>query len=98
MRGLRHPAHGLGSLAARAWIRIAVLGFAAVAGPACSPYDPSLPRTPFLCGDQEPRCPDGHVCVDDPDGRKVCRAADAAVDAGVPDASHAQLGARLRAM
>ena len=92
MRRLGPRRRGLGALAARAWIRLAALGLAALAAPSCSPYDPSLPGAPFLCGDQEPRCPDGYVCVDDPDGRKVCRAADTAADAGVPDAPGALPG------
>jgi hypothetical protein len=31
---------------------------------ACSPYDPELGPSPFLCGpaDQDPRCPDGYTC------------------------------------
>lgn len=31
---------------------------------ACSPYDPELGPSPFLCGpaDQAPRCPDGYTC------------------------------------
>jgi hypothetical protein len=31
---------------------------------ACSPYDPSLGSTPFLCGSAAPPCPDGFNCVD----------------------------------
>ena len=32
---------------------------------ACSPYDPDLGGSPFLCGpaDQDPRCPDGYTCT-----------------------------------
>jgi hypothetical protein len=32
---------------------------------ACSPYDPDLGPSPFLCGpaDQDPRCPDGYTCT-----------------------------------
>jgi hypothetical protein len=35
-----------------------------VAATACSPYDPDLGDTPFLCGpvEQEKRCPDGYSC------------------------------------
>lgn len=29
---------------------------------ACSPYDPDLGSAPFLCGDAEPRCPEGYTC------------------------------------
>jgi len=67
--------------------RAAAAALAAVAAAACSPYDPSLPPTPFVCADDEPRWPDGYVCVGDPDGRRVCRAASAAVDGGVADSA-----------
>lgn len=39
--------------------------FALVASAAaCSPYDPDLGMSPFICGpaDQNPRCPDGYTC------------------------------------
>jgi len=49
---------------------------AAIAG--CSPYDPDLPDTPFLCGNAAPRCPDGYACITDPDGRMVCSSQPAA--------------------
>ena len=39
---------------------------------ACSPYDPELGLTPYLCGDQEPRCPGGYRCVDDGGRQPVC--------------------------
>ena len=29
---------------------------------ACSPYSPNLGKTPFLCGDNDPKCPDGYTC------------------------------------
>jgi hypothetical protein len=29
---------------------------------ACSPYSPDLGKTPFLCGDNDPKCPDGYTC------------------------------------
>jgi hypothetical protein len=37
----------------------------ASAAAACSPYDPDLGASPFLCGpmDQNPRCPDGYTCM-----------------------------------
>ena len=75
-------AHRLSALVIVARLGLGMLGFAA-----CSPYDPSLPSMPFLCGDQEPRCPDGYVCVGEPDGRRVCRADGTVPDAGVPDAA-----------
>jgi len=46
------------------------LGATAIA--ACSPYDPELGLTPYLCGDQEPRCPGGYRCVDDGVSPPVC--------------------------
>jgi len=35
-----------------------------VALAACSPYDPDLGETPFRCGTDDPKCPDGYSCVD----------------------------------
>jgi hypothetical protein len=68
--------------------RLARLGITGlvVALAACSPYDPSLPSTPFLCGDQAPRCPDGYTCVAQASGPMLCRKDGEAPDAGVPDA------------
>lgn len=44
-----------------------LLTIASLAGSlaACSPYDPDLGPSPFLCGpaDQNPRCPDGYTCM-----------------------------------
>ncbi|HEY0194409.1 MAG TPA: hypothetical protein VGC42_25025 [Kofleriaceae bacterium] len=59
-----------------------VATFAALALAACSPYDPSLPHRPFLCGDTAPRCPDGYTCITDGD-RMVCSDQPAEFDAGV---------------
>lgn len=40
---------------------------------ACSPYDPDFGSTPFLCGQTEPRCPDGYFCIQEADtGRQIC--------------------------
>ncbi|HEV7557089.1 MAG TPA: hypothetical protein VGO00_16595 [Kofleriaceae bacterium] len=39
---------------------------------ACSVYNPNLGATPFLCGDSEPRCPDGYSCSADTTGKMVC--------------------------
>lgn len=40
---------------------------------ACTPYDPSLPDTPFLCGTSDPMCPDGYGCTGmDSMSRPVC--------------------------
>jgi hypothetical protein len=60
------------------------LGAAALA--ACSPFEPDLGLTPYLCADAEPRCPDDYTCMDDVGGRAVCvRTGAAPPDAG-PDA------------
>ncbi|MBA3458983.1 MAG: hypothetical protein H0T46_03410 [Deltaproteobacteria bacterium] len=39
---------------------------------ACKGYDPDLGGSPFLCGSEEPKCPDGYECKDDGTGRQVC--------------------------
>lgn len=39
---------------------------------ACSPYDPDLGGTPFLCGATDPKCPDGYACKDQGMGKMVC--------------------------
>jgi hypothetical protein len=38
---------------------------------ACTPYDPNLGGTPFLCGPQSPPCPAGFAC-EDQTGQMVC--------------------------
>jgi hypothetical protein len=38
---------------------------------ACTPFDPNLGTTPFLCGPQNPPCPSGFTC-EDQDGQMVC--------------------------
>ena len=44
---------------------------------ACDAYDEDLGPTPFFCGSEEPACPMGYSCVDDPsNGTKVCVADD----------------------
>jgi hypothetical protein len=45
-------------------------GLAAAAG--CSPYNPDLGNTPYLCAAAEPRCPEDYSCVDDGGGHMVC--------------------------
>jgi len=54
----------LGSLGAVALV-------AAGAG-ACSPYSPSLPAQPFLCGSADPVCPDGYTCMANGSGTMIC--------------------------
>jgi hypothetical protein len=66
------------------------LGLAAVTAAtaafgACTPYDPDLGPTPYLCAAQEPRCPEHYECVE-AGARPVCvlagsLAPDAAIDA-----------------
>lgn len=46
--------------------------FAIAALGACTPYDPQLGPTPFLCGDTEPKCPDGYTCQMNGGGSGVC--------------------------
>ena len=44
---------------------------------ACDAYDEDLGPAPFYCGTDEPACPTGYDCVDDPsNGTKVCVASD----------------------
>lgn len=45
----------------------------------CTPYAPELGNAPFLCGDADPKCPEGYECVADPDPtitppRSICLA------------------------
>ena len=48
----------------------------------CSPYNPGLSGTPFLCGSADPVCPDGYTCVTT-GGSAVCTSPDGSgVDAG----------------
>jgi hypothetical protein len=49
---------------------------------ACSPYDPDLGDQPFLCGNGDPRCPDGYVCIERVNNDKVCERTGTAADAG----------------
>jgi len=49
-----------------------VIACAVTAAVACTSYDPQLPSRPFLCGSDEPRCPDGYTCVADGSNRMVC--------------------------
>ncbi len=48
------------------------LGLGAAALAACSPFDPDLGPTPYLCAVQEPRCPDDYTCMADATGRELC--------------------------
>jgi hypothetical protein len=56
---------------------------------ACDPYDPDLGSTPFRCGTEEPRCPDGYMCMEYSPSQQICEAGeDSLVDAG-PQAADA---------
>ena len=39
-----------------------LLASSAAALVACSPFDPNLGGSPYLCADEEPRCPEGYTC------------------------------------
>jgi len=39
---------------------------------ACSPYSPDLGVAPFLCGDMDPKCPEGYMCMPNGSGASVC--------------------------
>ncbi len=39
---------------------------------ACNAYSPDLGANPFLCGAEDPKCPDGYTCTDDGNARMVC--------------------------
>jgi hypothetical protein len=54
---------------------------------ACSPYDPDLGLTPYLCAAEEPRCPDNYACMEGNDGSAVCVAAGGSVPDAGPDAA-----------
>lgn len=66
-------------------VSVGVVGIAAAAAgfASCSPYNPDLGNSPYLCAAAEPRCPDDYTCTDDGAGREVCLAAGGiAPDAG----------------
>jgi hypothetical protein len=47
---------------------------------ACDAYDEDLGPSPYLCGNDEPRCPQGYTCTDDPaSGTEVCLRSDQAI-------------------
>jgi hypothetical protein len=48
------------------------LAFLLLAAGACSPYSPDLGVAPFLCGDMDPKCPDGYQCMANGSGASVC--------------------------
>lgn len=71
--------------------RIAPL-FAAAAALSCSPYDPQLGSTPFLCANTRPRCPDGYVCVPADGSAEICALPQAGPDGGTTGDSGLQCG------
>lgn len=78
----RHP-----TLTPTSWLPLAWAAGLGATLAACSPYNPDLGVTPYLCATQEPRCPDDYTCMDDGVGREICVAAgglvpDAGADAG----------------
>jgi hypothetical protein len=65
---------------------LATCGLGAAALAACSPYDPDLGATPYLCATEEPRCPDDYTCMDD-GLRPVCVRSGGTAPDGRPDQS-----------
>lgn len=51
-------------------VMISSIAAAALVG--CTPYQPSLGQTPYLCAVAEPRCPDSYECVPDNMGKEIC--------------------------
>jgi hypothetical protein len=47
---------------------------------ACNPYDPDLGSSPFECGNDEPRCPEGYTCVEYSDMNQVCERSEGGED------------------
>lgn len=61
------------------------LSVAALLG-GCDPYNPSLGDKPFLCGSDEPRCPEGYVAIEESATACSCqRTGASAVDANPND-------------
>jgi hypothetical protein len=58
---------------------------------ACNPYNPDLGDTPFRCGAEDPRCPDGYECIEHSASMHICeREGFNEVDAG-PEEDAAEL-------
>lgn len=55
----------------RSTLIFASLSIASLLG-ACNAYDPDLGGTPFTCGMEEPKCPDGYACMPNTMGVMVC--------------------------
>ncbi len=59
----------------KAFLSLASLAVAAAAVsslPACNPYNPDLGESPFRCGTDDPRCPDGYECIEYSATRHIC--------------------------
>lgn len=55
---------------------------------ACNPYNPSLGDKPFLCGSDEPRCPEGYQAVEESATSCSCqREGGAVIDALLTDSA-----------
>ena len=66
-------------------ILLAACGASAAALAACSPFAPELGNTPYLCADQEPRCPESYACLEDGNGRSICVAPGGTLPDARPD-------------
>ena len=63
---------------------------AALLAAGCDPSDPELGDQPYRCGTEEPKCPQGYVCVERFDREQYCYREDSATrDGGItsPDAA-----------
>jgi hypothetical protein len=67
-------------------MRLQLVCFAlSAAAAACSPFNPDLGDVPYLCGTEEPQCPEGYTCTEN-GGRMVCLSPEGMlpIDAAVP--------------
>src|SRR5215203_6061138 len=54
-------------------MRTRLISLCAIVLSACDAYDQNLGPTPFLCGDDQPRCPMGYSCMmDGISGEEIC--------------------------
>ena len=67
---------------------IASVAFGMLAAAGCDPYNPDLGNTPFRCGTEEPRCPEGYMCMEYSPSQQICERAgdDPLPDAGPDEA------------
>lgn len=52
--------------------QLTILPFLLTLAAGCNSFDPSLGATPFRCGVDSPRCPDGYTCVTYSPSDEVC--------------------------